>query len=112
MVVKTQSKGPGVTGLHVGSANVQRYFSRDIAFVELDLGHLRIQCDLAPEFWGGSPEIYDPRLCAWLESKNLHPRCGSAVTLSLIPSGKNAFRLTTAPHASAARVRVAATPAA
>lgn len=112
MVVKTQSKGPGVTGLHVGSTNAHRYFSRDVAFVELHLDHLQIQCDLAPDFWGGSPEIYDPRLCAWLESKNLNVRRGAAVTLALIPSGKNAFRLTTAPHAHAAHVRVATTSAA
>jgi len=28
MVVKTQSKGHGVTGLHVGSNNVRRYFPK------------------------------------------------------------------------------------
>ncbi len=111
MVVKTQSKGPGVTGLHVGSTNVHRYFSRDIPSVELYLDHLQIQCDLAPEFWGSSPEIYDPRLCAWLESKNLHGR-GCTATLALIPSGKNAFRLTTAVPPNVARVRIAARTAA
>lgn len=107
MVVKTRSKGPGVTGLDVGATNAQRYFSPKAATVELHLGHLLIQCDLSPDFWEGCPEIYDPRLCAWLESKNLHARAGSApATLSLIPSGENAFLLTTAPHPAAAQVRV------
>jgi hypothetical protein len=72
MVVKTQSKGHGVTGLHVGSNNVRRYFPKGTKNIELQLGHLRIQCGLKPDFWQGQPEIYDPRLCAWLESKNMH----------------------------------------
>ncbi len=80
MVVKTQSKGRGVTGLNVGTTNVQRYFSRGVSFVELQLDHLQIQCDLSPDFWQDQPEIFDPRLCAWLESKHLNAdaRKGSA----------------------------------
>ena len=72
MVVKTQSKGRGLTGLHVGATNVRRYFPRDISVIELQLDHLQIQCGLGPEFWQDEPEIHDPRLCAWLESKNFH----------------------------------------
>ena len=72
MVVKTQSKGRGVTGLHVGMNNVRRYFPKGTRDIELQLGHLTIQCGLKPDFWDGEPEIYDPRLCAWLESKHLH----------------------------------------
>lgn len=113
MVVKTQRKGPGITGLHIGTANAQRYFSPDVAFVELHLDHLSIACGLSPDFWQSAPEIHDPRLCAWLESKNLHMRAGSApVSLALIPSGVNSFRLTPAPHPHAPRVRVASAPAA
>lgn len=113
MVVKTQGKGPGVTGLHVGSTNVHRYFSPKVAFVELHLDHLLIQCGLSPDFWAGCPEIHDPRLCAWLESKNLHMRGGSApVALTLVPSGMNSFRLSTASHPTAPRVRVASASAA
>lgn len=94
MVVKTQSKGRGITGLHVGSDNVRRYFPQKIQAIELELGHLHIQCDLAPEFWNGCPEIFDPRLCAWLEAKYLNSKSDSdAVLLSLVPSGKNSFRL-------------------
>jgi hypothetical protein len=112
MVVRTQRRATGVTGLHVGVHNVQRYFTPEVHHVELHLGHLQIVCDLGPDFWNGRPEIYDPRLCAWLESKHLHTPCGSASTLALIPFGKNAFRLATAQQKSAARVRVASSPAA
>ncbi len=73
MVVKTQSKGRGVTGLHVGMNNVRRYFPKGTRDIELQLGHLTIQCGLKPDFWEGEPEIYDPRLCAWLESKHSGP---------------------------------------
>jgi hypothetical protein len=94
MVVKTQSKGRGLTGLHVGASNVRRYFPRDISFIELELDHLQIQCDLEPAFWQDEPDIFDPRLCAWLESKNFHNRPDRApVPLVLIPSGKNSFKL-------------------
>ena len=65
MVVKTQSKGRGITGLHVGANNVRRYFPKDISVIELQLDHLQIQCGLPPDFWHGQPEIYDPRLGAW-----------------------------------------------
>lgn len=97
MVVKTHNKARGITGLDVGASNVERYFSREIRAVELQLGHLEIRCELAPEFWQGNPEIYDPRLCAWLESKHLCGQVGQgSVSLSMIPSGINSFRLTPA----------------
>ncbi|HEX3893219.1 MAG TPA: hypothetical protein VHW46_11660 [Terracidiphilus sp.] len=94
MVVTTQSKGRGVTGLNVGTNNVQRYFPRSVSFIELQLDHLQIQCDLSPDFWQDQPEIFDPRLCAWLESKHLNglPARGP-VPMALIPAGKNSFRL-------------------
>ena len=94
MVVKTQSKGRGFTGLHVGASNVRRYFPRDISVIELELDHLQIQCGLHPGFWQDEPEIHDPRLCAWLESKNFHGTPNRApISLALIPSGDNTFRL-------------------
>jgi hypothetical protein len=94
MVVKTQSKGRGVTGLHVGAYNVRRYFPRHIAVIELQLDHLQIQCELDPGFWTGQPEIHDPRLCAWLESRHLHYVPGrTPVPLAMIPVGNNSFRL-------------------
>ena len=94
MVVKAQSKGRGLSGLLVGSDDVRRYFPKEVSSIELQLDHLRIQCWLAPDFWQGQPEIFDPRLCAWLESKHMHGSRGRhPVTLNLIPAGKNAFRL-------------------
>lgn len=103
MVVKTQNKGRGVTGLHVGTNNVRRYFPKGTQAIELQLGHLRIQCGLKPDFWRGEPEIYDPRLCAWLESKNLHGTADCpTVPLAMIPAGDNSFRL--APLSLAPRI--------
>jgi hypothetical protein len=94
MVVKTHSIGRGVTGLHVGPTNVRRYFPKNIAVVELQLDHLQIQCWLNPDFWRGQPEIYDPRLCAWLETKHMHGKPDRApIPLAMIPAGKNSFRL-------------------
>jgi hypothetical protein len=93
MVVKTQRRGHGVTGLHVGSTNVRRYFPKGTKNIELQLGHLRIQCGLKPDFWQGQPEIHDPRLCAWLESKNLHGTANRAVPLAMIPAADNSFQL-------------------
>jgi hypothetical protein len=94
MVVKTQSKGRGITGLHVGANNVRRYFPRNISSIELQLDHLQIQCGLHPNFWQGQPEIFDPRLCAWLESRHMHTKSDrDPIPLVMIPEGKNSFRL-------------------
>jgi hypothetical protein len=96
MVVKTQSKGRGITGLHVGVTNVRRYFSfsKEMSVVDLELDHLQIQCGLGPGFWQDEPEIYDPRLCAWLECKHFHARPDrTPVPLVMIPAGKNSFKL-------------------
>ena len=94
MVVMTQSKGRGITGLNVGTSNAQRYFPKGISSIELQLDHLQIECKLGPDFWQGRPEIYDPRLCAWLEAKQFHAKPGRApVPLALVPSGNNAYRL-------------------
>jgi hypothetical protein len=94
MVVRTHSMGHGLTGLHVGVSNVRRYFPSHVAVVELLLDHLQIQCGLKPDFWQDQPEIHDPRLCAWLESKHLHSRPDrEPIPLAMIPVGKNSFRL-------------------
>ncbi len=94
MVVKTQLRGTEVTGLRVGSRNVRRYFPKSVRVIELQLDHLQIQCGLSPEFWRGEPEIHDPRLCVWLNSKVTH-RVGSHkdLRLAMTPAGNNAFRL-------------------
>ena len=113
MVVKTQSKGRGLTGLHVGAMNVRRYFPRDISVIELELDHLQIQCGLDPGFWHDEPEIHDPRLCAWLESKNFHTRPDrTPVPLVMIPSGANCFKLQLARMDSHEKLRQVHPPAA
>jgi len=94
MVVKTQSRGLGITGLHVGASNVRRYFPKNISSIELQLDHLQIQCGLKPDFWRGEPEIFDPRLCAWLEARHMHTKLDrTPVPLAMIPAGKNSYRL-------------------
>jgi hypothetical protein len=94
MVVKTHLTGRKMTGVEIGALNVRRYFSPESLEIELLLDHLQIQCGLAPEFWHGDTAIRDPRLSAWLESKNFGGRPGDApIPLALIPSGKNCFRL-------------------
>jgi hypothetical protein len=95
MVVKTQCKGRACTGVSVGDDDVRRYFPQQTECIDLELDHLLIRCGLKPGFWNGHSEISDPRLCAWLESKNfLHWRQGNEpVALAMVPSGKNAFRL-------------------
>jgi len=107
MVVKAQSKGRGLSGLHVGTDNVRRYFPKNVSTIELQLDHLRIQCGLAPDFWQGQPEIYDLRLCAWLETKHMHTsRDRTPVTLAMIPAGDNSFRLQPVSAGAPTRPRV------
>jgi hypothetical protein len=94
MVVRTQNKGSHVTGLNVGANNVQRYFSKDILTIELQLGHLRIQCLLEPDFWQKRPEIHHPRLCTWLEFKYPYGKPDRPpALLTMIISESNSFRI-------------------
>lgn len=94
MVVKTQCKGREVTGLIVGASNARRYFPRNVSAIELQLDHLRIECGLSPDFWHGQPEIHDPRLCAWLESKEFNGKsCRTPIPLDMVPSGENSFKI-------------------
>lgn len=97
-MVRTQNKGRGVTGLHVGVTNVRRYFPKHISVIELQLDHLQIQCGLDPAFWCGHPEIHDSRLCAWPEAKQFRARLDrTPLSLALIPAGTNSFRLCPVP---------------
>ncbi len=94
MVVRSQSDGHRITGLYVGVNNVRRYFPRNVETIDLELDHLRIQCGLKPHFWKGQPEIHDPRLCEWLESKQFQGRgCRTSMPLAMIPSGEHSFTL-------------------
>lgn len=106
MIVRAQSRGRGISGLYVGAANVRRHFPKGRFVVELQLDHLRIQCGLTPDFWQGQPEIYDSRLCAWLETRHMHrARDRTAVRLAMIPEGRNSFRLETISIERRARAR-------
>ena len=99
MVVTSQCSGSRVTGILIGENNAQRYFPREITEIELQLDHLRIECGLPPHFWNGKPEISDPRLCLWLESKDRNGHGRRVPTpLALIPSGDNSFIVAAAPH--------------
>jgi hypothetical protein len=99
MVVQSGSKRSGMTGLHVGDGNVQRLFPPGVPLVELELDHLRIVCNLKPEFWDGRPEIDDERLVSWLESKRANGKLASKpAPLVMIPAGEHAFRLLPIEH--------------
>jgi len=95
VVVKAQYEGHRISGIWVGVNNVRRYFSKSVPVIELQLDHLQIQCGLTP---------HDPRLCDWLESKNINARHRrSAVPLAMIPAGKNSFKLASLKRRSAAK---------
>ncbi len=93
MVVKPQISGHRLIGIYVGVSNVRRYFPKQIAAIDLQLDHLRIRCGLTPDFWNGTPEIRDPRLSDWLQSKRLHGTGRELVQLALTPSGEDSFIL-------------------
>jgi hypothetical protein len=83
-----------VTGLFIGADNVRRYFPRQLSCIELQLDHLCIECGLPALFWNGKPEIQDPRLCLWLESKQSQRKERRApMPLAMTPSGDHSFSL-------------------
>ena len=94
MVVKAKPELRKMTGLHVGDTNVQRLFPPEVSYVELELDHLRIVCNLEPGFWDGDSEIHDERLVSWLESKRMSGKLAEKpAPLAMIPAGEHAFRL-------------------
>jgi len=94
MLVKSQCSGNRVTGLVVGETNVRRYFPRKVKAINLTLDHLLIECGLASHFWDGEPEIHDPRLCLWLESKQSKDNnCRASMPLNMVPTGEGTFSL-------------------
>lgn len=96
MLVKVQQKSPHLTGLNIGVENVKRYFPNRNGSIDLHLGHVQIRCELKPAFWKNEPQIFDPRLSAWLKAKNLCKSCnGAAVVLALVPADNHSFRLQT-----------------
>ena len=100
MLVKTHRNGHDRTGLHIGQANVRRFFRKHARSIELKLDDLHIQCTLAPDFWEGRPEIHDPRLSEWLKFKMDRTRSGHApALLTMVPAGVDTFVLHPSPAA-------------
>lgn len=94
MVVRTECKGRRVTGLYIGARNARRNFPRGAEAIEFELGHLRIGCDLGPEFWHDQPRICDSRLCEWLQHKLYHERrYMTPLPVALVQAGRNAYKL-------------------
>jgi len=94
MLVQIEHKGRSVTGLLIGIRNARRYFPKSKSTIDLQLDHLRIQCDLQPGFWSDQPQISDPRLSAWLEAKTLHAhRDRRPAVLALVPTDRKSYRL-------------------
>lgn len=91
MIVRMQNKGHSVTGLRIGASNVRRYFPSRLHTIDLELDHLRIRCDLQASFWRDRPEISDPRLCLWLESKLWHTR-PQPLSMEMVRAG-DSYRL-------------------
>jgi hypothetical protein len=111
MMVKALRVGNEVCGLRVGQSNVRRFFPRNITEIELQLDHLRIECGLPPGFWRADPEIHDPRLRLWLQSKN-HEKpwnhekpCRTSILFTMVPSGGNSFKLEPVTHNENHRAR-------
>lgn len=112
MRVKALRVGSEVSGLRVGHSNVRRYFPRNVRQIELQLDHLRIECGLTPDFWRSAPEIHDPRLRLWLESKNHTERsCRTSIPFTMIPSGEHSFKLELMARKNEHRTRYSASSA-
>ena len=94
MLVKVQQKSPGLTGLNIGADNVKRYFPKGNSSIDLQLDQVQIRCELQPAFWKNEPQIFDPRLSAWLKTRDLRKRDGeAAIVLALVPADNQSFRL-------------------
>ncbi len=104
-MVKAQYRGNRAVGLYVGTDNARRYFPKRARLVELQLDHLRILCGLTSHFWQDMPEIQDSRLSLWLETKlEQADRIQTEIPLTLIPSGRNSFRLRAMERNASARL--------
>jgi hypothetical protein len=69
MVVTMQSEGHAIVGIRIGMAEARRFFGRGLHSIDLELDHLRINCDVRANSRLHRAEISDPRLTAWLEEK-------------------------------------------
>ena len=89
MLARLQIRGREVLGLHIGKTNARRFFPAAIPIVQLELDHLRIDCELKPGFWRDRPEITDSRLCAWLAAKcSRHERDDMPTSVEMLNAGE------------------------
>ena len=103
MIVKMQSNGHSITGIHMGVSDAQRFFPPGITSVDLELDHLRIRCKLRSDKIHDRAEISDPRLTAWLNEKYYWQKLPrTPVSVELSRSGKS-YRLQVIPSPSAAK---------
>ena len=93
MIVTMQHKGRSITGLTIGRSNAHRYFPFGTRSIDLELDHLRIRCELGPEFWHDHPEISDPRLCTWLEGKLFWKETPANGTALMLERSGECYRL-------------------
>ncbi len=93
MVVKLQNNGAAITGIRFKTSDVRRYFPRGQRAMDLNLDELLIRCELPEGFWENSPEISDPRLCAWLEQKFFLHKLTSTPASVEMSKELNGFRL-------------------
>ena len=71
MLVRLQNDGHSITGIRIRTSDARRHFPTNVKAVDLKLDHLCIRCDLKDSFWFNRPQISDPRLRLWLETKAL-----------------------------------------
>ena len=71
MLVRLQNDGHSIIGIRIRTSDARRHFPTSVKAVDLQLDHLRIRCDLKESFWFNRPQISDPRLRLWLETKAL-----------------------------------------
>jgi hypothetical protein len=103
MNARIEKSGGLITGIRIETSDARRYFPSGSKSVELELGHLRIQCELQARFWFDRPEISDARLCRWLEEQLFELNLpGASVPLEMVRSG-NVYRLRLHPTRQQAR---------
>jgi hypothetical protein len=94
MVVRTLGCGNSVEGLYIGTRNARRHFSLLSRHIELQLGHLQVNCELPSDFWSGRPEIRDPRLAGWLFYRIFHGNiCHAPVPVAMEHRGNGIFHV-------------------
>lgn len=105
MIVKVLNNCRSITGIRIEASDARLCFPPGSRSIELELDHLRIQCELQVAFPQDRTEICDPRLCEWLDEQffGLKPpkapvclemvKAGSAYRLQLLPGQLHVKRI-------------------